>query len=257
MLKRLLQVNKDLWRGSCPSPKDVITLYKHLGIRKIVSLDEECGKAINKVCKILGIKHITIPIDGIKVEPLLQLFNYDLKDLLTKDGPTYVHCIHGKDRTGMVIAMFKCKYMGMSYEDAIREAENIGFGDGLPEPIARLYKKIIEAACKSKGEDYSDTDDIVGNTMVDNTRPHGDYRDSIIDGASMPSFAPYMDTTRGYPFAPTYNYWYQQSPTRENKDADQSYLHTDTPNEVPIVGEYDSPTRGFGPSEPASLYDTF
>lgn len=253
MIKRLLQVNDKLWRGSCPSPKDVISLYKYLGIRKIVSLDKDCGDAIAKICKMLGIKHIIIPLDGTEIEPLLQLFNYNLRELLIEGGPTYVHCFEGKDRTGMVVAMFKCKYMGMSYEDAIKEAESIGFGVGVPENIVRLYKKVIKAACKAN--DTNDAEDIIGNTMVDNTRPHGDYRDSVIDGASMPSFAPYMDVSRGYPFAPTYNYWYDQSPTRENRDADLSYLQTDQPNDVPSVGIYDSPARGFGPTEPAGLWD--
>jgi protein tyrosine/serine phosphatase len=42
--------------------------------------------------------------------------------LLIDDGPTFVHCVEGKDRTGMLIAMFKCKYMGYSYKQALKDA---------------------------------------------------------------------------------------------------------------------------------------
>src|ERR1700693_2324264 len=126
MLHRFIKVSDDLYRGSAPSPADVIALYKNYGIRKIVSLDIDSGNKIKKVCKMLEIEHILIPLHPTKVsiKPLIHLLKQNLYDLLIKGGPTYVHCFQGKDRTGLVIAMYKCQYMDMTCQDAIKEAKD-------------------------------------------------------------------------------------------------------------------------------------
>ena len=44
------------------------------------------------------------------------------------DGPLLVHCLHGSDRTGVVIAMYRIINQGWSKQQAIDELENGGFG---------------------------------------------------------------------------------------------------------------------------------
>lgn len=240
MIKRFHKVVDGLYRGSAPSTKDVINLYKYCGIRKIISLDAAAGEHINKVCRLLGIKHITIPINALQLEPLIKLLSEDLYDLLIKDGPTYVHCIEGKDRTGMVIAMFKCKYLHISANEAIKEAEGLGFGIGVPENILKVYKEIIRQSCKNK-EDVNDAD------IVDNARHHGDFMDGVLDSATMQSWAPYMSAVKEYPYTPDYNYWDDQYPTRNNHDLKFENTNKEKEDQVPSVGLYDAPAMGFGP----------
>lgn len=249
MLHRFLKVDNGLYRGSAPSPNEVITLYKDFGIRKIISLDKNVGHKINKVCKMLNIEHIIIPLDGTQVKPLIKLFSFNLHDLLIKGGPTYVHCIHGKDRTGLVIALYKCQYMGVSCQDAIKEAKSLGFGLGLDPTIIKLYEKLICKACQLK-HDHQENDTNSAD-IVDNTREHGDFMGSVLDSASISSFAPFMDGSKQYPYSPIYNYRYEQYPTRNNID-----LHLDEniqapTGEIPQVGIYDSNEgiKGFGPIE--------
>lgn len=247
MIKRLIKINNNLYRGSAPSPKDVIALYKHFGIRKIVSLDGAAGHTIDKICKMLGIEHIIIPIDEIKPEPLIKLFSYDLYDLLMSGGPTFVHCMEGKDRTGMVIAMFKCKYMDVPCKDAINEAEKIGFGIGVRPTVIRAYKAIICAYCNDK-ECCTHKEDINDIDIADNARHHGDFMDGVIDAATMQSFAPFMDTGRQYPYySQIYNYWYDQYPTRNNRDLKPEFDLEEKEDQVPMVGVFDSPARSVGP----------
>src|SRR5574338_821203 len=106
MIHKLRKITDGVYRGSAPSPADVKQLHDNLGIKKIVSLDYEDGKRIDRTCKLLGIKHIMAPIDhGNLKATLIDLFKHDLKDLLTKDGPTFLHCHAGKDRTGFVAAL--------------------------------------------------------------------------------------------------------------------------------------------------------
>jgi protein tyrosine/serine phosphatase len=42
-------------------------------------------------------------------------------------GPVLVHCKHGADRTGVVIAMYRILYQGWTKEQAVDEMENGGY----------------------------------------------------------------------------------------------------------------------------------
>lgn len=39
----------------------------------------------------------------------------------------YIHCLHGKDRTGFMCAVYRMKYCGWSYKQAKREMFSYGF----------------------------------------------------------------------------------------------------------------------------------
>lgn len=208
MIDRFLPVAKGLFRGSAPTRLDVVSLKNKYGINKIVSLDQESGDKIKDTVKKLGIEHIIIPLTFNSVT-LLKLLDYDLEDLLIKDGPTFVHCYHGKDRTGLVCALFECKYLGDDPEDAIANAKDIGMGVGLNPKVTKFYEKIIRS-CKSN-KDINDAD------IVSISRePTGDNRDSYLDQAQQGSFAPYLSKTRQMPMDSVYNPINDQSPTREN-----------------------------------------
>ncbi len=252
MIHRFIEVlPHKLFRGSAPSPQDVINLYKNFGIRKIVSLDKDSGNNIAKVCKMLQIEHVMIPLHPteVSIKPLIHLLKQDLYKLLIEGGPTYVHCYQGKDRTGLVVAMFKCQYMGMPCHAAIKEAEHIGFGIGLTPKVIKLFEKLICKSCKAKHthnkKDNNDAD------IVGNSREHYDFMGSVIDSATMQSFAPFMDGSKWQPYSPQYYYVYDQYPTRTNFD-----LPVDGPikfedDMIPQIGIYDDSAgvRGFGPVE--------
>ena len=44
------------------------------------------------------------------------------------NGPVLVHCTHGADRTGMIIALWRMLYQGWSRSEALDELQNGGFG---------------------------------------------------------------------------------------------------------------------------------
>jgi hypothetical protein len=247
MIQRLRKVTDQLYRGSAPSPKDVAWLKENLGIKKIVSLDKIAGERISRACKLLGIKHIMLPIEIENLKASLLLFlKHNLKDLFLEGGPTYVHCAAGKDRTGMAVALVQCKYLGKDPEEAIEEAKSLGFGfDVDPRPIA-IFEKIIRACKPAKDENNAD--------IVSNEREYiGDNRDSFLDEGHQGSFAPYLNVTRQDPMDALYNFVMDQSPTRENYHHGKPIKEHDSQEEdvVPMVGVYDNDAggRGFGPAE--------
>lgn len=236
-----------LYRCGSPSPKDVARLKEKFGIKKIVSLDRAAGEKIDRACELLGIEHIMLPIDGSR-KSLIAFLRHDMKKLFLEGGPTLVHCVEGKDRTGLASALVKCKYMGMDPEDAIREAKSFGFGIGLDPHVVHLFEKIIRA-CKS-AKDTNEAD------IVSNEREYiSDNRSGILDEGHQGSFAPFLSKTRQWPYDPVYLDIQDQSPTRENYQTDwadkkKQESQPDNGKEVPLVGEYNNNAGvvGFGPT---------
>jgi hypothetical protein len=226
-----------LYRGSAPSPLDVKELKNKLGIKKIVSLDKDTGEKIDRACKLLDIEHIKMYIDTTNAKNqkkhLLRLLTRDLRRTFLEEGPTFVHCLHGKDRTGLVCAIIECKFFGESPEKAIHRAKSLGFGIGVPPEVVHLYESVIKS-CKPLKDDNSA--DIVGNER----EYISDNRSSMLDEAYRHSFAPYLDTTRTD--AP-YNSINDQSMTRSNYKLDelldkvQDYYQSST---IPDVGVFNN-----------------
>jgi len=251
LIKNFHEVSPDLYRGAAPSPQDLIWLKDNFGIKKIVSLDETSGEKIKRAVKLLGIKQIKLYIEG--HTSLIKALGHNLKTLFEEGGPTFVHCKYGCDRTGLLVALYKCKYMGMDPEDAIKEAKSLGFGVGIHEKITALYEKLIRQ-CKS---DNNNAD------IVSNERDYkGDNRDTFLDESFQHSFSPYLDATMQAPYDSAYKYIVDQSPTRENFDV---YKHptknNDEENVIPQIGIYNNDAGisggAAGPVYPAGgfLYD--
>lgn len=245
MIKRLVEVlpNK-IYRGSAPSPKDVLWLKENLKINKIISLDKDSGERISRVCKLLGINQVKVYIDWSR-KSLLNFLHHDIKKLLLDGGPSYIHCAEGKDRTGLAIALFKCKYMGVDPDEAIKEAKLLGFGIGVDPKIIHTYEKLIRSCKKSKDENNAD--------IVSNEREYiSDNRDSFLDEGHQGSFAPYLSVTKQNPMDAVYNYIDDQSPTRENYPfyKEIKNIKDDEKTDVPMVGQYnnDAGVAGFGPT---------
>lgn len=239
MIQRFLKVNDNIYRGSAPSVDDVVWMKENLGINKIISLDEISGKNIDKICKMLGIKHIIIPLNH-KASSFFNLFKYNIKDLLEKDGPTFVHCLHGKDRTSVLVAIYKTRYLGVPYKTVLREAEKIGMGLGCTAQYFNLLKKIIKASSKQKDINDANYSEI---NIVDNVR------DELVEmEAHKPlSLAPYADPTKH----PVYNSNYDQSGIRGDVDPGAIKENINVNISAPQVGLFnnDSGIRGVGPVE--------
>lgn len=241
MIYRFAKVTDGLFRGSAPNLEDVIDLYQNYKIRKIISLDQKSGDIINKICKRLNINHILIPINNTK-NSLIGLLENDLYNLLISGGPTFVHCKHGKDRTGLVCALFSCKYLNKTPNQALEEAKKLDFGTGIKPETKIFYEKLIND-CTPIDENHAD--------IVSNQREFGDDRDSYLEEGFQHSFSPFMDQKKEYPFDFIYNDIYTQSPTRENyQNINKSIKDHDDNKKIPISGLINniSGDSAFGPT---------
>jgi protein-tyrosine phosphatase len=166
MPARFSQVSKNLYRGGCPSAHDLLFL-KGLGIKKIVSLDDECGHNIDPICEDLGLKHIIWGL-GDGTDPKVSALKKRIIPTLTHDGPTYIHCFHGKDRTGMSVAMYRV-YTGWPVEKALKEAAEFGMGKNLSPKVTRSYYDAVKQFADEFEDDKSNAIDAVSLTRQTNS----------------------------------------------------------------------------------------
>jgi hypothetical protein len=146
-MDRFAVVDNMLLRGSVPDADDLAMLKNVWGVKNIVSLGDESGEKIHPICQQLGLRHLIIPIgfgDSPNVRSLASIM-----PALVHDGPSYVHCYHGQDRTGMAVAMYRVA-TGWPLNKALREAVSHGMGarfiDKEPEQARTYYEAVARFA---------------------------------------------------------------------------------------------------------------
>jgi hypothetical protein len=239
MIRNFHRVNRNLFRGGMLSPKDVVMLKEKYGIEKIVSLDAEAGRRIARACKLLGIKHVMMPIDIARKSSLIKFLHHNILDLLGGEK-VFVGCVEGKDRTGLAIAIYRCKHDHWSCGRALKEAVKYGFGIGVDPKVIHLYAKIIKQACGCKDEDLNLAYDVVSNQR----EYPSDYADYTLGAWEQQSWAPYDDfRVREFPFAPVdVDYYEEQYPSRQTYDLDDSGTFQHKHISVPTIGQTNTPT---------------
>lgn len=166
MPARFSKVTDSLYRGGCPSAIDLVKL-KSMGVKKIVSLDDECGHSIDSVCEELGLQHIIWGLGDGK-DPKVAALKKRIIPTLTHGGPTYIHCFHGKDRTGMAVAMYRVS-QGWPVGKALEEASKFGMGTNLSPIVARSYYDAVKDFVNERDEDKNGAIDAVSLTRQNNS----------------------------------------------------------------------------------------
>ena len=249
---RFSHVDKNLYRGGAPST-EALQQLKNLGIEQIVSLDPDVAKKIDPVCRKLGLRHVTIPILAKNFKAVGKLAGIDWAEMFRV--PTYLHCLHGKDRTGLVVALYRCQ-TGVDCDSAIKEADCFDFCTGLPDKVRKVYEMVIRGCC----EDHDDN--AVYDLWPDSI---ADYKFDQSYELNDPSFGVRLtENTEVNPYGSNSGYEYgsgwdrinDSGSTRDNQEQDlqdkKEYLNDgDHVNEsnVPAVGLLDNVVNlnGLGP----------
>lgn len=152
-------------RGGSPSAEELRILKDVWGVRRIISLDQDVGFSINPECEKLGIDHIIIPISHeSETKTKKQISNLKEKIVeLFSIRPLYIHCVHGRDRTGLAVALWQIAN-GMSPDEALAEANSFEFGNGLS---SRNKKNYTDAMF----DDFNSTTDIVNQERQSHDSP--------------------------------------------------------------------------------------
>ncbi len=149
-LENLHKVDEKVYRSAQPNAEEFKKLYAYgirydLNLRQLHDDEDELSDTPIKTY------HIPVNTSEMSYEQLIKAVSY----LLKRDGKTLVHCLHGSDRTGTVIAGYRIGVEGWSKKKAIDEFVNGGFGfhsfwfPNLPKLLNSLdveqFKKDIRA----------------------------------------------------------------------------------------------------------------
>jgi len=132
-LKNFHKLDDKVYRSEQPDTSEMSMLYK-FGIREILNLrslhtDDDEASATKLKLHLIKMKAENITDKEIVVA---------LKIIKNAKGPILVHCWHGSDRTGTVIAMYRIIFQNWSKKDALDELLNGGYG------YHSIYKNIPE-----------------------------------------------------------------------------------------------------------------
>ncbi len=122
-MKNFFKVDHKLYRSARPKKGDLRLLVEH-GISEVLNLRWYHNHRNHKRAKGLKFHRIASKASKINVHQLIEA----LRVIRDAQGPILVHCWHGSDRTGAVIAMYRIVFQGVSKEEAIEEMTRGGFG---------------------------------------------------------------------------------------------------------------------------------
>lgn len=122
-LDNFYRVDSGVYRADQPSVM-AFKMLEQFGIKEILNLrnwhsdiDETRGTSL----RLHRLKTRASKIDEREIVKALRIIK-------SRQGPILIHCWHGSDRTGAVIAMYRIVFQGWSKENAIKEMTEGGFG---------------------------------------------------------------------------------------------------------------------------------
>jgi protein tyrosine/serine phosphatase len=127
------QVNAGLFRGGVPSD-DQLEGLKKLGVKTDVSLmsmgnsrERDVILHEKETCAQLGIKFInlSLPFNAPPPQAMLDTWLATAQD--KGASAVYVHCVHGRDRTGTMVAAYRMTVDHLTNEQAFDEMKTFGF----------------------------------------------------------------------------------------------------------------------------------
>ncbi|MBS1954734.1 MAG: dual specificity protein phosphatase family protein [Cyanobacteria bacterium SZAS-4] len=126
MIPNMSVVSNNLVRGSQPSVP-ALSLLKSAGIKTIVNLRNEDILVAQEgaAAKRAGLNYVNIPM-ALFETPTKQQFQKFL-NTVDKDGPVFVHCQKGEDRTGTMVAVYRMARENWDPNRAYQEMTAMGF----------------------------------------------------------------------------------------------------------------------------------
>lgn len=242
------EINGDpqILRGGKPTADELLILRDVWGVVRVVSLDQDIGFEIHSICESLGLEHIIFPIFH-SISKSQQIINLksDIINLFSNQ-PVYVHCIHGRDRTGLAIALWRVAN-GSSPEKALEEANRFGFGDGLSTKIKNEFINAIELISAPLSSDIVNME----RQTHDSPSVTNDSRHSFDSGIPIEINNP----TDHVPDMSSIDDMSKK--TRKRKQKLRRNILRDVNENMGQVGGYENNNpilRGLGPIEPFGIY---
>ncbi|MFA7336931.1 MAG: dual specificity protein phosphatase family protein [Candidatus Obscuribacterales bacterium] len=122
------QVSPLLYRGGQPNEKGFVALSE-MAVKTVVSLRWRKRRVESErlIVERLGMRFVSIPLNYWTLPS--QAHVKELLDIIDDqtNHPVFIHCFHGADRTGVMVAMYRILRHDWSLKEAYKEMRACGF----------------------------------------------------------------------------------------------------------------------------------
>lgn len=127
-LPNFFVVGPEMCRGGQPTERG-LKLLKDAGVKTIINLRNESGMNTieeHMVARI-GLNYELVPLSPFRTPQSYEILRF--LDIARDPDlqPVFVHCLHGMDRTGTMVFIYRMETGQMSYESAYEEMIACGF----------------------------------------------------------------------------------------------------------------------------------
>ena len=155
-LPRIHKVSDTLYRGAQPAVGGLKILKDELGIKTIINLrgEDKQSRKEKEEANSLGLQYYSIPMAGIGRPADKQIAEVMKIIEAPENQPVFVHCKHGNDRTGTVVACYRIMREGWNANRAVTEANRHGMHRimyGMRGYIADFYNQHNPTGEKARG----------------------------------------------------------------------------------------------------------
>jgi tyrosine-protein phosphatase SIW14 len=123
-IKNFDQVDAHVYRGGQPTVEGFQNLAK-LGVKTIVDLREAGirSQAEDQAVTAAGMKYVNVPMTGLTPPTESEITQILAMLENSSNGPVFVHCLRGADRTGAVIAAYHIDHDKWDNVHALKDAK--------------------------------------------------------------------------------------------------------------------------------------
>lgn len=145
--KRLYSLNDSVYRSEQPSKKGFKELEK-LGIKTSITFRRNKDDSKKAKETALSLVHMPLKTAELDESDIVE----SLKAIQNAEKPVLVHCWHGSDRTGAIMATYRVVFENWSKEDAISELRRpeLGYHENWYPNVIDLISNLDKEGIKEK-----------------------------------------------------------------------------------------------------------
>ena len=134
-----------LWRSAQPSEEALVRMKKH-GLKTVINLrrDEPNDSWEKAVAERIGLGYYYFPMEAHDEHDLGQIEQILAVIQDPANQPALIHCAGGKDRTGLIAAIYKIQYSGQDVEDVYKEMLMFGYHQDRYPAVLRTIRRWCE-----------------------------------------------------------------------------------------------------------------